>query len=364
MVKVLIPTKPNDADAVYVKLAMKKKGHECTLFYTADFPVQQTHTFEVQDNAVHWIACGPDFCVEKDDEFDVVWVRRPRLSKVPEIIHEEDVENAENEYTSFYKTFWQVLAPHAFWINPVHAATSANCKLLQLKIAMQIGFNVPVSIFSNDPERIKKFIRIHHDSGVIYKTLFPVAWIKKDELRLGYTEEIKIENLPSDAILKCTPGIFQRKIKKKFELRVTCFGAHIVAVKIRSQEHPRGIMDWRYLPHQEVKVEKYELPEEIADKCRLLMKRFGLVMGCFDFIVTPDGDYYFLEINEQGQFLWIEELNPDIKLLDAFTDFLISRSASFEWAQPKNSLSLLDLKNDMIPIQKHAMATHVEPGKF
>ena len=59
------------------------------------------------------------------------------------------------------------------------------------------------------------------------------------------------------------------------------------------------------------------------------MNHFGIVFGCFDFIVTPDGEYFFLEINEQGQFLWVEDANPSIKMLDTFTEFLIEQSSNF-----------------------------------
>ena len=34
----------------------------------------------------------------------------------------------------------------------------------------------------------------------------------------------------------------------------------------------------------------------------------GLNFGAFDFIVTPDNKYIFLECNPNGQWLWIELL--------------------------------------------------------
>ena len=36
------------------------------------------------------------------------------------------------------------------------------------------------------------------------------------------------------------------------------------------------------------------------------MRKMGLVFCALDFIVTQDDEYVFLEVNEQGQFLWIE----------------------------------------------------------
>ena len=68
------------------------------------------------------------------------------------------------------------------------------------------------------------------------------------------------------------------------------------------------------------------LPEEIADKCRRYLQHMGLNFGCFDFIVTPDGEYVFLECNPNGQWLWVE-LATGLKIADAIADFLSSQSA-------------------------------------
>jgi len=36
------------------------------------------------------------------------------------------------------------------------------------------------------------------------------------------------------------------------------------------------------------------------------MDSLGLVFGALDFVVTPDGQWIFLEINPNGQWFWIE----------------------------------------------------------
>jgi hypothetical protein len=61
------------------------------------------------------------------------------------------------------------------------------------------------------------------------------------------------------------------------------------------------------------------------------MRSLGIVFGCFDFIVTPAGEHVFLEVNPMGQFLWIEEAQPEIRLLAPFVDFLLSRRRDFRW---------------------------------
>ena len=149
------------------------------------------------------------------------------------------------------------------------------------------------------------------------------------------------------------------EFRKAFELRITYFGNYPVAVKLRSQEHPKGQLDWRAIPTHELDIELYQLPEKIHEKCIALMEVFGLLFGCFDFIVTPKNEYYFLEINEQGQFLWIEELNSDIKMLDIFTQFLINKDKYFQYSDCRNAVSLLDFQEESMRIKDSAMSQHL-----
>jgi hypothetical protein len=53
----------------------------------------------------------------------------------------------------------------------------------------------------------------------------------------------------------------------------------------------------------------YELvdpPERVTTGIRALMSGFGLVFGALDFVITPAGEWVFLEINPTGQYGFIE----------------------------------------------------------
>ena len=52
----------------------------------------------------------------------------------------------------------------------------------------------------------------------------------------------------------------------------------------------------------------YRLPQFIHQMIVKMNERFGLKYAAYDFIVTPNHEYYFLELNPQGQWLWIEEI--------------------------------------------------------
>lgn len=323
MVNVLIPTMPSDTHAVLVKKELEKKGHRGMLWYTGDFPARQTHSFEFDNEDIFWHTTGIEDLVDHNG-FDVVWFRRALMPVLPDYLHPEDVKNAKKENKMFYYNFWQMIGSDAVWVNPFNNLLKANAKLLQLKIAKEVGLNIPKTLVSNDPEKIKKYIQ-KYQSKIVYKTLYPMVWLGKDEARLTYTDMISLDQLPEDRILQAVPGIFQHKIEKAYEVRVTYMDEKYIAVKLNSQYHPKGKMDWRYIPPGQLTLEEITLPDHIDQSCIELMKELGVIFGCFDFIVTPDNEYYFLEINEQGQFLWIEDANSDIKMLDTFTDFLIQQ---------------------------------------
>ena len=355
MVNVLIPTKPDDLHAIYVKLALEKKGHAAVLWYTGDYPSQQTHSFELKKNNIDWRSSVEQL---QNIQFDVVWLRRPVKPVLPESLHPEDYENAKKENSMFYQTIWHVIAPQAIWINPFNTISSINSKMLQLKVAATAGLNVPDTMISNDPTEIKKYISKYGQGNIVYKTLYPMVWLFNNEVRLTYTNTISLDDLPKDRALQSTPGIFQQKINKSYELRITYFGDHYIAIKIDSQIHPKGIMDWRYVPTHELVLEKITLPDKIDQSCRKLMQYFGVIFGCFDFIVTPDNEYYFLEINEQGQFLWIEEVNSEIKMLDAFTNFLIDQ-VDKESIKNKFIVSMRDFDGYVDELKNLAIESHV-----
>jgi len=304
----------------------------------------------LQEDHVVWDALGPGLKTH-DEQFDVVWLRRPKKPVLSSVLHPDDKENALRGNLAFFSTFWHVITPDSQWINPPVAANAAQCKLLQLKVAIQVGLKVPKTIISNDPIKIRDFIRSNENKGVIYKAPNMVSWLSdKEKPRATYTNKVTLGDLPDDTILQVSGGIFQKNITKAFELRVTMMGANPITAKLDSQNHPMGTTDWRSIPNDELSVEEFELPSEIKEKCIAFMKKMGLLFGCFDFIVTPDGEYYFLEINEQGQFLWVEDRNPSIKMLDSFVKFLLDPLGIHK--QGESSYPIISLKEFSKEVQK------------
>jgi hypothetical protein len=72
------------------------------------------------------------------------------------------------------------------------------------------------------------------------------------------------------------------------------------------------------------------------------MSLSGMVFACLDFIVAPDDTAYFLEANQMGQFLWVEEKLPELPLLDAMCNFLASGNRAYRWSQSESRLRYAD----------------------
>jgi hypothetical protein len=242
----------------------------------------------------------------------------------------------------FTRSLWQLIAPDAFWINPLASRQRSTAKPVQLLEAVRVGLTVPPTLCSNDPRRIRSFLK-HHQGQVIYKPYYPAQWVMKDGCAIMFTSSLGADDLPDDDVLRLTPGIFQKLIAKDFELRLTYMGDHIVAAKLLSQDVAAGRLDWR-LAFSELPVLPFEIPASVDRACRLLLRKLGLVFACVDMIVTPEEDYVFLEVNEMGQFLWLEELNPELRLLDPFCEFLAQGRTDFAWRRSPDNLRFADLR--------------------
>lgn len=338
--KLLIPTEPDDLHALLVKIALEEMGHFVRLLFTADHPTKQINSVYLDNEIYNWKS-SDNFTVYEENNYDVVWWRRARKPYLPkELLHPEDYKFVIRENTLFHESLTSNIAPNAWWINNKEAANRANFKLLQLRLASQCGLAIPKTLCSNDPEEIKLFLKQHKNLDIIYKPLCSNFWFEKDKIKITYTNKITLSDLTNNNLLQLVPGLYQPEIKKKYELRVTCFGRYFVTAKLDSQSDEGSKLDWRAMQGANLDIQPYKLPTFIENKLHNLMDKLGIVFGSFDLIVTPDDDYIFLEVNEQGQFLWIEELNPDFKMLDIFINFIINKSKSFKWNSNNSAHSI------------------------
>lgn len=173
-------------------------------------------------------------------------------------------------------------------------------KLEILSAASDFHINIPPTLVSNDKAIILDFLITHGD--VIVKAINAGFNGKYGTGRyLQYTSKIKKEDvcrLPTDLF----PCIFQKEIKKKYELRVFFFEDKFYAMSIFSQKNALSKVDSRRFENIVPRTTPYKLPADIEMKLKLLFNYLKLYTGSADLIVSEDNKFYFLEINPVGQY--------------------------------------------------------------
>jgi glutathione synthase/RimK-type ligase-like ATP-grasp enzyme len=69
--------------------------------------------------------------------------------------------------------------------------------------------------------------------------------------------------------------------------------------------------------------EQTELEQAIERKIEKLMNVYGLEFGAIDLGITSSGETIFLELNPNGQWLWLQYM-ANVDLVNPFIDFLVS----------------------------------------
>jgi glutathione synthase/RimK-type ligase-like ATP-grasp enzyme len=187
------------------------------------------------------------------------------------------------------------------WVSHPFALRRGEVKALQLALANEAGLKIPHTLISNDPARAQTFVDALEDTDCAIKPLLAVGVTDEQGYRLPLTTTLPPgHSLESVAL---APTMFQPYVDKAFELRVVVMGDKIFAAKMDSQADEASRIDWRGGdPDHEI----FVLPPEVEAALQRLMSSFGLNFASLDMIVTPEGEYVFLELNPNGQWLWLE----------------------------------------------------------
>lgn len=324
---ILILGFPHDIHIHAVLWALDHVGAAHQLLYTPDLPQMLRASIHMGGGAPTTASFRQGDMRGTSGSYDAVWFRRSGLAMRPAGMPDADWTITERECDHHIRILRHHLAPSAYWVNDIEARERSMLKSPQLEAAAACGLATPETLYSNDPDEIRRFYAAHRDHGVIFKLVFQSYWLANASgaRHALFTTQLRDEDLRDDTALSNCPATYQRKIDKQYELRVTCMDEVCFAARLDSQSRDTTRMDWRADFSRPLTPQRVELPPEVEERCILLMRRLGLAFGCIDLIVTPEGEHVFLEVNEMGQFLFVEEREPACPLLRAFTTLLIER---------------------------------------
>jgi len=321
---ILIQSIRQDMHAAAVVAALSEVGVPTVLSIGTDVPENQCHSYKIVSGVEELSISRHSRKYTLGNDIDLVWSRRVKTHHLQRI-HPDDLEFVDLEFSLFIDGFCARIHDKAKWINPWQSRLLANTKIYQFNAAISSGFDVAPTLISNSPEEIRSFVSAFEEGDVVFKTISPGSWLLPDGGFAATPAVIFPKKMlrHTDSLQNC-PGIYQQRIAKKNEYRVTVMGGAVHAVRIVLDQDKVSI-DWRN-HYDEIILERYHLPPHIDDACRNILSILGLRFGCIDMIEGLDGRWYFLEINEMGQFLWIEQIIPEMRYLESFVNFIIEET--------------------------------------
>ena len=213
------------------------------------------------------------------------------------------------------------------WVGQPFRLRRAEVKALQLAEAGKAGLATPTTLISNEPDRAAGFVEALADTDCAVKPLIATRVDGEEGARLPLTTVLPRGHALDSVAL--SPNIFQPYIEKAYELRCVVMGDEIFTAKLDSQAHESTRKDWRAgaVEGEDVEYEVYDLPERVQAALHRLMRSFEINFASIDLIVTPDGEFVFLDLNPNGQWLWLQE-ELGLPLVAAMADLLTTESST------------------------------------
>lgn len=180
-----------------------------------------------------------------------------------------------------------------------------NNKILNLEIAKKCGFKIPNTIVTNNKDDLLNFIK--KDKKYITKSLYHPPNLETEKF-LYYgsgTIELDIERNFSNNFAQ---SLVQEYIEKSVEIRVFFIENFFFSMAIFSQNDDKTKIDFRnYNTEMPNRYVPFLLPINILEKTKKFIKIGQHNTGSIDLILTPEGDFVFLEINPMGQYDWVSQ---------------------------------------------------------
>ncbi len=191
---------------------------------------------------------------------------------------------------------WADLMPGRVLNRPMYMASNMS-KPYQAQTIRAIGFEIPETVITNDPDAARAFVeRVWSERGnVIYKSISGVRSI---------VQKMTTRDLDRIERIRWCPTQFQRLVEGS-DIRVHVIGHTVVATHITS-----GGIDYRYAARETgtpAQLEAMTLAPAIEARCVALAAQLDLPLAGIDLRRTADGRMVCFEVNPSPAFSFYEQ---------------------------------------------------------
>jgi RimK-like ATP-grasp domain len=178
----------------------------------------------------------------------------------------------------------------ALVVNRPSAMAANGSKPYQARLIASLGFSVPETLVTTDPEAAAEFWRRHE--RVVYKS---ISGVRSVVARLTPEHQERLRNV------SWCPTQFQQWIAGE-DVRVHVVGDEVFSCRVRSTAD-----DYRYASgNAAVSIEPLELPIEVAERCIAAARAMELPVAGLDLRYSSAGDWYCFEVNPSPGFSYFQ----------------------------------------------------------
>ncbi|GIG36840.1 MvdC/MvdD family ATP grasp protein [Cellulomonas pakistanensis] len=308
---IVVVSHAGDAHATAVVDRLASWGREAYLLDYGRFGRDLTLTLDHGDPGRPAVRVADAAGVTDLTDATAVWWRRPQLVDVGAVLDDDARGFAYGEWHAALGGLHELLA--CPWMNPPPLDAAASHKPTQLAVARELGLRVPATLMTSDPAEARAFVDRVGVGSTVYKIFAATERVWRETRRLHPADLAQL-----DAV-RLAPVIFQELVPARADLRVTVVGERLFPMEIDTTGTGADV-DFR-LHLARARTSAADLPDDVADRLRALMKRFGLVYGAVDLRLTPEGEHVFLEVNPAGEFLFAEH-GADLPITEAVAGWL------------------------------------------
>jgi glutathione synthase/RimK-type ligase-like ATP-grasp enzyme len=305
---ILIITKSDDVHTIpLVTHHVTARGGEVFRFDTDRYPTEVRVDLEVSRGSIRGQIQDGERILDLA-EVTGIWYRRLDVAaRLPMDMNRQLREASFGESRAMVHGLIAALADGVFTLDPPHVIDRAKSKELQLRIAREVGLDVPRSLTTNNPDAVRRFYA-ECPGEMIAKMLSSFAVYEGGVEKVVFTNRVTAEQLADLDGLDLCPMTFQELLPKVVELRVTIVGHRVFTAAVDSKVNQLAEVDWRRDGIGLLDAWKpYPLPADVERSLLALMDRLDLNYGAADIIVTPDGRHVFLEVNPAGEWFWLDD---------------------------------------------------------
>lgn len=294
---ILVVSYPDEDHTQDVIGRLRQRGRPVLLLDLAEIPARRSVTMTWLNGA------APTYRVDGDGtsldlaDVGVVWWRRVKPFDVDHGVTAPGARAFANSETA-QAVYGMLDSLDCAWMNPRGADEAAHRKPWQWAVARSVGLKVPRTMVTNRPEDARRFV----DEVGVGRTVFKAFLASIDAWR--ETRLVLQEDIDRLDLVRLAPVIFQEYIDG-VDLRITVIGEQVFAGSIDARR-TRYPYDMRMVVG-DADVAPVELPKVLRQRLLTLLRKLGLRYGAIDMRRTDAGDYFFLEVNPAGQWLFVEQ---------------------------------------------------------